>query len=537
MHTLVLPILIPCFTAIILALLNKQYTLQKVISGVSCLALTGYVFWLTGYVYEHGVQATILGGWEAPYGVAFVADGLACIMLCLSAGVGTVVCFYTFFTVTEQQQRYFFYALFQILLMGVNWAFLSGDLFNLFVGYEVMLVGSYGMMMVGASKAQVRQTMKYIGINAIGSTFFVVGIGLIYSTVGGTNLAQIAERTAQLEGKEAALVTACSTVLLVVFAIKTAAFPLFFWLPDSYPIVPPGVNGYFAGLLTKVGVYSLLRVFVMVFNQPGQEFALNVILALSGFTMLLGVLGAMCQWEIRRILSWHIISQVGYMVMGIGLCGAADPRVVTMAIAGTIFYIVHHIIVKSCLFLVGGIAERVTGTQELKKMGGVLDLSPGLAGLFLIASFSLAGMPPFSGFLSKFVLVKAGLAGGAYIVVTVAIVTSFFTLYSMTKIWSYAFWRKKTRDTPAASYRGMMIPTGVLVAFTVLMGVVAQPFYSLAERAAEDVRDRTNYVEAVLGPREAPPQELAEPEVVAKPASTESRTVVETETPEQGGAE
>jgi len=204
------------------------------------------------------------------------------------------------------------------------------------LSYEVMLVGSYGMVMVGAGKAQVRQTMKYIAINAIGSTFFVVGVGLIYATCGTTNMAELAVRTAALEGDKAALVTVVSTVLLVVFAMKTAAFPLFFWLPDTYPVVPAGVNGYFAGLLTKVGVYSLLRVFVMVFQQDGREIALNILLVLSAFTMFFGVMGAMCQWDIRKILSWHIISQVGYMVMGIGLCGAADERVVTLAIVGTI---------------------------------------------------------------------------------------------------------------------------------------------------------------------------------------------------------
>jgi multicomponent Na+:H+ antiporter subunit D len=244
---------------------------------------------------------------------------------------------------------------------------------------------------------------------------------------------------------------------------------------------------------------------------------LTVLLVLSGFTMLLGVLGAMCQWDIRRILSWHIISQVGYMVMGIGLVGVtvygadglidaeATDIVRTMAIAGTIFYIVHHIVVKSCLFLVGGVTERVTGSQRLKQMGGVLDLAPGVAGLFLIASFSLAGMPPFSGFLAKFVVIRAGLSGGsalAYGIVAVAILTSFFTLYSMTKIWGYAFWGHRCREKAGPNYRGMMVPTGVLVVVTVVMGVWAQPFMGLANRAAATVINPTDYIRAVPGMQE-----------------------------------
>ncbi len=523
MNTLILVILIPWFSAMILALLNGRYFAEKIVAVASSLGLCGYVFWLLFHVDDHGTVANVLGGWAAPFGIVFIADRLTCIMLCLSSGVGLVALLYALFTVTEKQQKSFFFPLFSLLITGVNWSFITGDLFNLFVSYEVMLLGSYGMMMVGATKAQLRQTMKYIAMNVIVGTFFVVGLGFIYATIGSLNMAEVAMRSAALTGDQAALFTAVTSVMLVVFALKTAAFPLFFWLPDSYPVVPPGINGFYAGLLTKVGVYSLLRVFVMVFRQPGHEFALDIILMMSGFTMLLGVLGAMCQWEIRKILSWHIISQVGYMVMGIGLVGSvvyaadgsidadATEAVKTAAIVGTIFYIVHHIVVKSSLFLVGGIAERITGTQELKKMGGILDLAPGAAGLFLIASFSLAGLPPFSGFLSKFVLIKAGLAGGAFFVVTVAIITSFFTLYSMTKIWSYAFWRGRCREKAGPNYRGMMAPTGILIAFTVFMGVVAQPFVGLAQRAAKDVQDPTAYIDASYGKTSSP---MASPRAV-----------------------
>ena len=390
----------------------------------------------------------------------------------------------------------------QAMLLGVNWSFITGDVFNLFVAYEVMLMASYGMMMVGASPAQVRQTLKYIAINSIGSTLFVVGCGVVYATVGTLNMADLAVRTAQITGQRAGMVSAASMLLLLVFAMKAATFPLIYWLPDSYPVVPAGVNGYFAGILTKVGVYSLLRVFVLCFRQEGHQFALDVLLFLSGLTMLLGVLGAMCRWDIRRILSWHIISQVGYMVMGIGLAGSPDPRVVQLAVAGTIFYVVHHIVVKSCLFLVGGIAERVSGSQHLKQMGGVIDTAPGVAGLFIVAALSLAGMPPFSGFLSKYVLAQAALAGGNYVVVAVAVVTSFLTLFSMSKIWAYAFWGERRQPAAPQGYRGMMLPTAVLVAFTILMGVVAQPFLGLASRAAETITKPDEYIRVVLSAKQ-----------------------------------
>ena len=497
MNAVVLVILVPFFTAILLALLRDRPRLEKALSLASALGLTAYVFWLLHRVDTGGIQVTMLAGYPAPYGIAFVADRLACIMLCLSMTVGTVVLAYTCFTVTESQQRYFFYPFFHVLLLGVNWSFVTGDLFNLFVAYEVMLIGSYGSMMVGGTRQQVRQTMMYVALNLVGGALFVVGVALVYALVGTLNMADLAVRTAELTGPRAALLTAASMVLLLVFALKAATFPVFFWLPDSYPVVPAGVNGYFAGLLTKVGVYSLLRVFVMVFRQDGHALASEILLVLSGFTMLLGVLGAICQWEMRRILSWHIISQVGYMVMGIGL--TADARLAPAAVAATIFYVVHHIIVKSSLFLVAGVAERVTGRTRITDMGGVVTLTPIVAGLFLIAALSLAGMPPFSGFLAKLVVLRVGLEGHRFWIVLIAVLTSFLTLLSMMKIWTYVFWGRSRRAVAAAPWRGPAVATATLVAATVALGLGAQPFLRLAGAAAEDVVTPTAYVRAVLG--------------------------------------
>lgn len=499
MNGIILVILVPFFAAIALALLREHPRLEKALALAVGVGLTTYVFWLLRYVDTHGIQVSMIGGYLAPYGIAFVADRLACIMLCLSMSVGTVVLAYTCFTVTETQRRYFFFPFFYVLMLGVNWSFITGDLFNLFVAYEVMLIGSYGSMMVGGTRQQVRQTMMYVALNLVGGALFVVGIALVYALVGTLNMADLAERTAALAGSRAALLTAASMVLLLVFALKAAAFPVFFWLPDSYPVVPAGVNGYFAGLLTKVGVYSLLRVFVMVFRQDGHAMATEILLVLSGFTMLLGVLGAFSQWEMRRILSWHIISQVGYMVMGIGL--AADAGIAQAAVAATIFYIVHHIIVKSSLFLIAGLAENVTGETKLEKMGGVLTAAPAVAGLFLVASLSLAGMPPFSGFLAKFVVLRAGLEGHRFVVVLVAVITSFLTLLSMMKIWTYVFWGRPCRSEARTGWYGPCAVTAVLVVATITLGMGAQPFLRIANDAAQEVVTPNEYVRAVLGDR------------------------------------
>ncbi|HEY8516296.1 MAG TPA: proton-conducting transporter membrane subunit [Candidatus Binatia bacterium] len=496
-NAIVLVLLIPFFTAIALALLHGFPRLEKAVSLASGVLLTAYVFGLTAYVDTHGIQVTSLGGYAAPYGIAFVADRLACIMLCASMVVGVVVLLYASFTVTETQQRSFFFPLFHVTLLGVNWSFITGDLFNLFVAYEVMLIGSYGAMMVGASRQQVRQTMMYVAVNLVGGSLFVVGVALVYALVGTLNLADIAVRTADMVGPRAAMLTAASMVLLLVFALKAAAFPLFSWLPDSYPVVPPGVNGYFAGVLTKVGVYSLLRVFIMTFRQEGSEVATDVLLFLSGFTMLLGVLGALCQWEMRRLLSWHIVSQVGYMVMGVGL--AADPRIAVAAVAATIYYVVHNIIVKSSLFLVADVAEDVTGKKKIKEMGGVLTLAPFAAVLFFVAGLSIAGVPPFSGFLAKLSVFRVALDGGHFLVLVVAVVTSFLTLMSMMKIWGYVFWGRVRAASGSRAWYGPAAATAVLAVATIVLGLGGQPFLRLMTDAAADVVQPLAYVRAVLG--------------------------------------
>jgi multicomponent Na+:H+ antiporter subunit D len=501
-NLLIVPVLGPFLGALLLALLRGRYTLEK-IAGVALNAgLTGFAAWLLVHVDREGPKAMFLGGWPAPWGIAFVADRLSAAFLLGSQTVATVVLAYTAFTVERRHQEHFFYPLFHVCLLGVNWAFLTGDLFNLFVAYEVMLIGSYGAMSVGGSRAQVRETMKYLALNSIGSTMFLVGVGVVYAVTGTLNLADLSSRTAVLEGSAAGLVTVGSMFLISVFAMKAAAFPLFYWLPDSYPVVPSGILGYFGGLLTKVGVYSFLRVFVLAFRQPGSELALEILLVLSGFTMLLGVLGAMCQWEMRRLLSWHIVSQVGYMIFGIGL--ARDAAVADLAIAGTILHVLHNMVVKSSLFLVGGAAERIAGTQRLKHLGGLLDVSPGLAALFFVAALSLAGMPPLSGFVSKLVLLQAGLAAGRWLVVAVSVITSFLTLWSMAKIWTYGFWRAPSAAGANGSPRGMVAPIAVLVAMSVALGIGGGPAVRFARDAARELTDPSRYVVAVLGSPGAP---------------------------------
>jgi multicomponent Na+:H+ antiporter subunit D len=302
------------------------------------------------------------------------------------------------------------------------------------------------------------------------------------------------------------MTTTLGMLFFVAFGIKAAVFPLFFWLPASYHTPPVAVSAIFAGMLTKVGVYALIRVFTLIFVTD-QEFTHSVILVVSGLTMLTGVLGAAAQYEFRRILSFHIISQIGYMTMGLGIAGLTQSReLVVLALAGSVFYIAHHIIVKTNLFLVSGLSERLLGTFELKEMGGLFRTQPLVAILFLIPAFSLSGMPPLSGFFAKLSLIEAGLRAEQYTIVAVALFVGLLTLFSMTKIWAEVFWKalpaNSSRDAKMFSRRlplAMVLPVASLAAITVIIGLAAEPLFVLAHRAGTQLHDRDAYIQAVFG--------------------------------------
>jgi multicomponent Na+:H+ antiporter subunit D len=288
------------------------------------------------------------------------------------------------------------------------------------------------------------------------------------------------------------LVLTLAMLFLIAFGIKAAMFPLFAWLPASYHTPPIAVSAIFAGLLTKVGVYALVRVFTLIFTDD-IAYSHTIILVLAGLTMVTGVLGAAAQNDFRRILSFHIVSQIGYMLMGLAIY-------TPLALAGTVFYIIHHIIVKTNLFLVSGVVQRLRGSFDLAQLGGVYKKYPLLAMLFLIPAFSLAGFPPLSGFWAKYSLVVAGLEAQQYAIVAVALAVSLLTIYSMTKIWAEVFWKESPVEPPAASTRGlgmMLGPVIGLAALTVVIGLATQPFYAFAVRAADQLANPTAYIQAV----------------------------------------
>lgn len=489
----VLPILIPLMTAVAALLAWRWRGVQRWVSLLGAVALLIAALTLLTSVWRDGIQVVQIGSWPAPFGITVVADLFSAIMVALAGLMGSAVAIYSLSSMDAEREKFGYYPLLHILLMGVCGAFLTGDLFNLYVWFEVMLMASFVLLVLGGERAQIEGAIKYVTLNLMSSALFLAAVGILYGMAGTLNMADLAQKLKNVH--HPGLVTTLSMLFLVAFGIKAAVFPLFFWLPASYHTPPVAVSAIFAGLLTKVGVYALIRVFTLLFVHD-VGYTHTLILIIAGLTMITGVLGAVAQNEFRRILSFHIVSQIGYMIMGLGLF-------TPLALTGSIFYIIHHIIVKTNLFLISGVVNRLCGTYELKNLGGLYQAHPGLAVLFMIPALSLAGLPPLSGFWAKLTLVQAGLETGQYVIVGVALAVGMLTLFSMLKIWTEAFWKSSTRNSQPSINRRQRVhlffPIIALALLTMMIGLVAQPFFALAERAADQLINPAAYIRAVLG--------------------------------------
>ena len=489
------PLVIPFLTAVI-AFLTRMSASGRWISVAGNLILLFASIILIAEVLNEGVIAGQMGSWAAPFGITLVADKLSAVMVVITAITALAVSVYALADIDERKEHLGYHALFNVLIGGVTGAFLTGDLFNLYVWFEVMLISSFGLLVLGGSKAQIDGGVKYVTLNLISTILFLSGIGLIYGMTGTLNMADMAAKLPLVENQ--GLVTVIAMMFMVAFGVKAAVFPLFFWLPAAYHTPAFSVSAVFAGLLTKVGVYALIRMFTLVFNGD-IGFTHEILLWVAGLTMLTGVLGAAAQNDIRKILSFHIVSQIGYMIMGLAL-------MTPLAIAGAVFYLVHHIIVKANLFLIAGVAERIAGSTDLKKIGGMYKTAPFLAILFFVPAFSLAGFPPLSGFWAKYILVKAALDDQGWIIAAVALLVGLLTIFSMTKIWAEAFWKNhpdgtdpKLSTLSTLERRHLLIPIACLAAMTLIIGFFPQPFVTFAEGAAEQLLDPSAYMAAVLG--------------------------------------
>ncbi len=486
---LVLPLLIPLTTGILCLVLPGR-TAQRVLGLAGALGLLAAGLALLAQVQRLGIQAVQIGNWPAPFGITFVADHLSALMVLVTGVVAVAVALFALAENDPAREGLGYYALGHLLLFGVNGAFLTGDLFNLYVWFEVLLLSSFVLMILGGSKAQLAGGVKYFAVSLLSSILFLVAVGLLYGATGALNMADLALR---VERVHPGLLTALSMLFLVAFGLKAAVFPFFFWLPASYPAPPAMISALFAGLLTKVGVYALIRVFTLLFTHD-TGFTHSLILWVAGFTLLLGVLMALAQGELRRLLSFQLVSHIGYMLMGLGI-------LTPLALAGSVFYALNHMIVIAALFLLMGLLQRLQGTTVLVRMGGLYRPYPWLAVLFLLPAFSLAGLPPFSGFWAKYTLVAAGLQAGQYGIVAVALLVGLLTLLSMGLVFAEVFWKKAPGEVRAApgGLGGLALPVGLLAVLTLGIGLWAEPLLSLSQAAARELLEPTGYIQAVLG--------------------------------------
>ncbi len=486
----VAPILLPFFGAALQALSGRRcYRLHRAVTLVAtaglCVAGAGLIVGTA----DGSLQVVHAGGWGFPFGISLVADPLSALMVAVCALVGFAGAVWLAGERGEPLEARGLHPLLLILLGGVNGAFLTGDAFNLYVWFEVMLMASFVLLGLCGGRAAVEASVKYVVINLAASVLFLIALGLLYGKAGTLGFADL---HLKLDTPAAAAGTQGAAVLmLLAFGIKAGVFPLFMWLPASYPALPPALGAIFAGLLTKVGVYSMLRVFSLVF--PVHAGWMQPLLWWTAvLTMLVGVFGAASQGEIRRVLSFHIVSQIGYMVAGLALGTRA-------ALAATVFYIVHHILVKANLFFLGGVIAARGGSTALARCGGLYASAPWFALLFLIPAMSLGGIPPLSGFWAKFTLLREALALGDGWLVLTALFTGLLTLYSMTKIWKEAFWKAAPGDAPAPAPwpRAGLAACLLLAGATVVLSLQPQPLLDLAGRAADVLVNPARYVEAV----------------------------------------
>ena len=499
---IIFPIIIPFFFAVIMLLLWNKVSLHKYFNLASCvISLIVSVIILSSTI-SNKIISLQVGSWLAPFGITIVSDLLSSVMVVITAIIGFSTALYSIGTIDSQREKYLYYPLLQFLLMGINGAFLTGDVFNLYVWFEVMLISSFVLLALGGSRGQLEGAIKYVTLNLLSSAIFLAAVGILYGIAGTLNMADLARVIPSIEQKE--LLTVVSILFMVAFGVKAAIFPLFFWLPASYHTPPVAVSAIFAGLLTKVGVYALIRFFTTIFNH-NIEFTHTILLVSATLTMFTGVLGAAAQSDFRKILSFHIISQIGYMILGLALFSP-------LAIAGAVFYIIHHIIVKTNLFFVSGVVKRLKGSYLLNEVGGVYKYYPVIGLLFLIPALSLAGIPPLSGFWAKFVVIKAGLELNQYFVVGIALLVGILTLFSMTKIWNEVFWKddpsgdnKKVNEIYQSLNRTkkflIFSPIVFLALITIIIGFYAEPFFTFANNVAVQLLDSKEYINSVLGMR------------------------------------
>ncbi|RPF55555.1 Na+/H+ antiporter subunit D [Aquisalibacillus elongatus] len=488
----ILPIILPILASVIVAFFPGKLNIVRPLSKIFMVVFLGVMLFITFKVYSDGMIVLQGGGWDAPFGISLVLDYLSIILVLTTYVIATAAVFYAPHSLSDQQEKFYFYTFFFLLISGVSGAFITGDLFNLFVFFEVLLMASYGLIVLGNGKAQLRESLKYVLINLFSSMLFVTTVAFIYSLVGTVNMAHIAERVDSIPAEDQGIVTVIGILLFFVFAVKAAIFPLYYWLPNSYVVPNPVVSALFGALLTKVGIYSIFRVFTLIFvHDTGVTHQLFIWLAM--LTMIFGVIGALSTNNVKLIITYNIIPAIGFILMGIGLFNEDG-------LSGSIYYLMHDMVIKAALFLLIGALIVAAGTKDLSQMSGVIQRFPLLGWLFFIGSLVLAGIPPFSGFIGKLLLLRGALDQGEILLTVVALLSSLLILLSMIRIFIRGFWGEKMEGmtTNPSKVHALTIPATFLISISIYLGVGAETVLPYIDQISSYLLERTEYISSVL---------------------------------------
>lgn len=456
-------------------------------------------------VSELGPVAMTMGRWLPPFGISFVADITSAVFAMAAAGVTLLLLVYLRMDMPDRARRDGVYPLMLLLLAGVSGSFLTGDLFNLYVWFEVMLIASFGLMVLGGRNIQLDGTVKYGFLNFLATTFFLAALGLLYGTLGTLNMADIVARAGMASP---AIMASISALLLLAFGMKAAAFPVNAWLPASYHTPPAAISALLAGLLTKVGVYALLRALVMLL--PASREVLEPVLAVVAVaTLILGPLGAIAETNLRRALGFLVIGGIGATIAGAALGNAAG-------LAGSATYVLHAMLSITGLYLVAGLIEAMTGETDTRRMGGLYAAASWPSLLFFVLMLAVAGVPPFLGFWPKLLLVQGGIEGwglgrdGWGLAVWVAVlVNALLTLIAVSRLWAHIFWRAghegAASEAPNPDLRPLtrqagwlgLGSAGVLALVVLALGLWPEPLLGFGKQAAAGLLRPVGYIAAV----------------------------------------
>lgn len=495
-NVIIATVLVHLFIAVLQLAFWRKTVTQRVLSIVGSVVGVGFAFNLFAKVNKGGILIMNAAKWEAPFGIVFVADLLSTTFVLLTSIAALAVSIFSATGVGRARMLYGYFPIFHFLIMGLNGAFLTGDIFNLYVWFEVIIISSFVLLTLGGRKAQLEGAVKYMAMNILASTFFLTGIGILYGITGTLNMADLSLKVQMVENQS--IVNLTAMFFLIGFGIKSAVFPLYFWLPSSYHTPPSAVAAVFGGLLTKVGLYALLRVFSLIFIP--NEFIKTVFMGIGIMTILTGAFGAISKDNIRRLFSYLIVCHIGFVIGGLGLYTKA-------AFIGAVFYLIHDIVVKTNLFLMTGLIRQLRGSMNIFKLGGLYAQYPKLSILMAIILFSLAGIPPLSGFWPKIYLIEAAYEKENYWFIGSIIIGSFITLFLMAKIWAEVFWKKASNEAyivdnfkPLETYKkvALVLPIGLLALTSLYIGLNAEMIIQVADRIANEMIDTSFYIEAVL---------------------------------------